>query len=199
MKKTNRFILPLLASLVVYAFAWLVADLPPSPLRFTDEKIEMDVTSESCAIDGWYKFRNKSPFPRRTRFFYPFPINGADYPDFMEASVLHDSAETPLKFKKLSDGISFHLKVPGNGETQFIIRYKQNLHGKRAKYIVTTTKSWRRPLDHAVFQVCHPAELENARYTYPGKKIKSDDNAVCRLIEWRHHMPDKDIEVRWRN
>ncbi len=197
--KSSRFKLTLVATLVIYAAAWALTDLPPSPLRFTDERIVMTVTDRNCDINGWYKFRNVSPFPRSTRFFYPFPLHDADYPDLIEAFWLQGGAKKPLEFKKLSDGISYRLKVPGSGETQFVIHYRQKLHAKRAVYIVTTTQSWRRPLDSAIFEIHHPAHWENVRYTYPGKVMKSDGQSVFRLIEWHHYMPRKEIEMTWRD
>ena len=189
--------MPFAAALLVYAVAWVFGDLPPSPFRFTDEKIEMNVTADSCAIDGWYRFQNVSPFGRRTRFFYPFPMGDADYPEFIEVMQLRGDVQIPLEFVNLSDGISYYLKIPGRGEAQLIIRYGQKLRAKHAVYIVTTTRTWRRPLDHALFLITHPADFENARYTYPGREIKSDSHEVARLIKWHRHMPDKNIEVRW--
>jgi hypothetical protein len=75
--------------------------------------------------------------------------------------------------------------------------YRQALRGSYARYIVTTTKVWNEPLQHARFEIHLPPGAEPMRFSYPFVR-QTDERGDYYLYETNDFWPDEDIVVEWR-
>jgi hypothetical protein len=75
--------------------------------------------------------------------------------------------------------------------------YRQPLRGRLARYIVTTTQRWGRPIDRAQFSVTVPAALRNVRLSYLPDRTERRDSLVTYSFARKGFMPSEDVIVTW--
>ena len=125
--------------------------------------------------------------------YYPLstPIIESRFP------AVKDLGRGPYDFGRTAGGIVFEVPIPARETVAVRIVYRQPVTGSRATYVVTTTRDWRRPLDRALFKVCWPEDLEDARLSYEGKETPGEEGETCRRIAWSGYMPDRNIVLTW--
>jgi hypothetical protein len=78
------------------------------------------------------------------------------------------------------------------------VNYRQKLAGSSARYILTTTRSWGRPLEEAEFFIELPHDLEIVSLSYSGFEKWSGEGKVVSHMRKEDFMPDADLVVNWR-
>ena len=74
--------------------------------------------------------------------------------------------------------------------------YRQSLLACYARYIVVTTRAWRRPLKKARFEVFLPEGVSPVRFSFPFELQASGERAFY-MYETTDFMPDRDITIEW--
>jgi hypothetical protein len=87
--------------------------------------------------------------------------------------------------------------LPGCGGDTIVAEavYRQKVYAKYARYIVTTTRAWGRPLRHASFEIRLPPAAVPLDFSFP---FKPTDGGARYTYEASDFFPDRDIIVRWR-
>ena len=74
--------------------------------------------------------------------------------------------------------------------------YRQERRASYARYVVTTTSAWGRPLTHARFEIYLPAGARDMEFSFPFGRGEGEGGA-CYVYEAVDFMPSHDITVTW--
>lgn len=162
-----------------------------SLVHFAREEITMNVRAGSVEVWGLYHFENSAANPVTAGIFYPFPLDSVHgYPDSI--------ALPGFDFVPGDSGISFKVRFEPQAEDSFLAYYRQPLRGKQARYIVTTTRAWRRAIDQARFRITVPAGFQDVRLSYKPDAKEETDSMVIYSFARRGFYPNQDVVVTWR-
>ena len=171
---------------------------PPFPLTFETEHIVLTVEADSLRVDGIYVMGCHGDRERTFALNYPYPrderLGGARTVSF--AHRLDDEPWQDGRWRELPRDRGALWTVPVVPGATLTIRttYRQALRTDYARYIVTTTSAWGRPLRRAVFEIRLPAGVEPVSFSYPFVQ--------CEAGLWRYEaeafLPERDITVEWR-
>jgi hypothetical protein len=151
----------------------------------------MNVHEGSVEITGVYHFTNTLPNPATAVIFYPFPLDSIHaYPD----SVAIPGYES----ERSDSGVSFKMHFLPQVEDSFFAYYRQPLRGRQARYIVTTTRAWKRAIDCAWFRITVPAGFKDVRLSYRPDHTERTDSTVVYSFAHCGFYPNKDVIVTWR-
>jgi hypothetical protein len=181
------------------------------PMRFDSEIVRLVIEPDTVEVTGHYWLLRDPAYQRELRLFYPYP----------EDSLLGDARTLSLEWRvpgrawrdapfQEVDGMP---PVPGTttpygarwqipaapGDTLEIRTvYRQVLRSSYARYIVTTTRAWQRPLTRARFEIELPPGATPVRFSFPFRWHEEDDGGGgYYLYETTRFMPDEDIVVEW--
>ena len=169
----------------------LLAGLHPI-VRFTEEQIDIHVHPDHVHVEGHYVYKNPFPFPVVQGFSIPLPVD-ATHPMPVQVSV-HQRApgdrSIPVRF--FLGRHRFDLAFSANEEIGLEVRYRQHAPERSARYILTTTEPWRRPLESARYRVL-PRGVQIRSSNYELQPIEPHVLAFHR----RGFRPQKDWELSW--
>jgi hypothetical protein len=170
------------------------------PVQFHSEVIQIFIEEDSVAVEGSYILVSHNPKLSRIRMFYPYPedslLGGA------RTSILewrpHRGYWLSAKFEEAPDGRGARWDIPLASVDTFEVRtvYRQAMHTNYARYIVTTTESWGRPLVHARFEIYLPQGAETPEFSFPFE-LSTDCPEPCYVYEAENFLPERDITVTW--
>ncbi len=170
--------------------------IPGPRVTFAGEKIIMDIEDGRVTVTGHYYFRRNDPEKVSIPLIYPFPVNGnMSFPDTVE--VFQGDRLSPVEYRENIQSGAIYFKVNVEMESEFTVRYSQELHAPEAVYILETTKAWGRPLLWAEFVFSLPAHLRMTECSYTPDSSTSEDNRTVYRITRKNFMPDRNLTVRW--
>ena len=79
----------------------------------------------------------------------------------------------------------------------FYAYYEQELNGRTARYIVKTTRQWKRPLDEATFEIEIPKEFSNYKISYSADSIREESDYRKIYFTRKNFFPKEDIIITW--
>jgi hypothetical protein len=175
---------------VIPAFLFLaVAGSSASDVRFASEVVRMEIEPRRVIVRGQYDFVTDG-HESYVSILYPFASDSL----MTDANVLRMTPE-PLA----RDASGVHVRVPldqaGHGRLE--IDYEQRLLGRRAVYLLRTTKQWGRPLDRATFEVDWPDSLGEPRFDFPLRAVSHGKARTRYRFEARSFFPEQDLRVEW--
>ncbi len=179
---------------------WLLVSLPTTgcnkpepagPIHFAREEVALHVRPGTLDVGGMYHFTCTAPSPLVAGIFYPFPIDSTHlYPD---------SVELPgHRFTRADSGVSFRMKFQPGAEDSFFAWYRQPLKTNSARYIVTSTRKWRRPIDLAQFRVTVPASFQGVELSFRPDSMARTESTTTYFITRSRFYPDRDLVVTWK-
>jgi len=187
--------------IVLTPFCWgQQTDTLKSPVDFFKEHITLKIDDSTCHISGVYYFRNNRDFSGTFPVAFPFYIDSLTlYPDTMAAYIVDNLDTLPISVRRNIKGGLAVLSIPMKaGEiTCWHFDYNQRIKSTRAVYIITSTASWGKPLEDAIYEFIVPADYENiVTWPEPDTIIKQDS-----YFEYISHktdfMPRHDMEIKW--
>ncbi|MCP4545731.1 MAG: hypothetical protein GY835_04580 [bacterium] len=188
-------------SVLIFAAVILVITAAHSyaamPLVFDSELIQLAIEGDTLRISGLYRFINRSKAPR-VSLFYPYPVDsllGAAWTESLEWRPSAADPWRPVPFAESGSRPGMRWRLPFAGAERPEVRtvYCQLMRQRYARYIVTTTSAWDRPLRHARFEVTLPpgAVLTNSSYDF-----ENVDGELW-AFEAEAFQPEVDIIVNW--
>lgn len=169
------------------------------PVAFESEIIRIFIEPDSLRVEGLYHLRGVGDRQRVVNLNYPYPEDsklGGARTDLLEART--DGPWIPLGFSEMPDdrGALWHVPInPGSPVTVRTV-YRQQRLSNYARYIVTTTRAWTRPLKHARFEIYLPSTVVPRKFSYdfqPG----TGEFGPCWVYEEKDFWPHRDIWVSW--
>ena len=169
-------------------------------LRFDSERIELVVAADSVEVHSRYVLVARESTMRPTTLFYPFPVDsllgGARLVSLTVAAGARPPATARREVVPHLHGVRFWLE-PGDADTLMVDAvYRQALRADYARYVVTTTRAWGRPLRHASFLIHLPAGATPLEFSFPFTRQDEAGEPVY-TYEANDFYPDHDITVRW--
>ncbi|MFB3908856.1 MAG: hypothetical protein ACE15D_10675 [Candidatus Eisenbacteria bacterium] len=173
-------------------------------VSFDSEWIRLAVLGDSLEVRASYFLRCREPDGARVTLFFPFPEDSLLGPARMislhagvERAALSAIPWRPMPPTSAMSAVRFETP-PCTGDTVFVDAvYRQQLLGPYARYIVTTTRAWHRPLRHARFDVRLPEGAVPIDFSFP---FEAREDSVGRFYSYEvdSFYPDRDIIVRWK-
>jgi hypothetical protein len=161
-------------------------------VHFVRERIDIAVYPDEIQVEGLYVYRNPWPFPVVQAFSIPLPVD-ARHPmptELTATRLLPDAGSIP--FRNLLGRDAFELSFHAHEEVQIAIQYRQYTPTRDARYLLATTRPWRRPLDHAVYTMTlHDVRLARSNYA-----LRSNPQGVLGF-ERTGFMPQEDWQFQW--
>jgi hypothetical protein len=159
-------------------------------LKFYKEEVLMSIENGELAVDGTYYFKNDSDRGIIVRFRYPFPVDKYnEYPHHIEVEGIN--------FRGTEKDIYFFLNFNPLEKKTVNIHYRQKLKGKKATYIVKTTRLWNDPIEHAYFVIKVPDWFKNLSISFKPDSFRLKNGYIYCYITRRKFFPDKDLIVEW--
>jgi hypothetical protein len=169
-------------------------------LRFDREHVILRIRPGAVEVEGAYEFLCAAGGPDSVLVFYPYPRDS-----------LLGSCETLVVDGRCGDEpgrpVTFHEHPPAGVQWWVPLSrcrrltvhtiYRQVLRADYARYIVTTTSAWKRPLRRASFEIHLPSGAVPEEFSFPFKRESRLGPGVW-TYETRDFMPDRDVTVRWR-
>jgi hypothetical protein len=195
MRSPRARLLPIIAVAALFALA--APGRAAEALRFDSELIRLEIAGDTLRIEGFYRFLNRGGRPRLS-LFYPYPADSMLGEAWTESLAWRPEPAAPwepAEFSEREDGSGVFWKLPIRGSTGPEVRtvYRQLLRGRYARYIVTTTSAWGRPLSHARFELSLPSGAELTRCSFP---FERGDDGIW-VFEAERFQPSVDIIVEW--
>lgn len=174
----------------------LAATPARAALRFDAEVIRLEIRGDTLRVDGTYHFVDPDHRPS-TALFYPYPEDSLLGAAWTESLIWRPSPEEPwqpLAHRARPERSGVGWLIRHGGAEHFAVRtvYCQLLLTRYARYIVTTTNAWGRPLRSARFELTLPPGMDLTESSFPFKR-----EGEIWVFAAEDFLPAKDIVVRW--
>jgi hypothetical protein len=171
------------------------------PMIFDSEWIRLSVAGDSLEVRGTYYLYCRVRSAAGFTLFYPFPVDsllgGARMVSLRARIDSASAAAIPWEPSLREPGVRW-LVPPCSGDTIALEAvYRQKLNAAYARYIVTTTRAWDRPLRLARFEIRLPPGTLPVEFSFPFVR-QSDAGGAFYTYTAREFLPDRDITCRWR-
>ena len=179
-------------ALIAVAFLANCRRGPSGPVHFAREEVELNVRPGTLEVTGTYHLMCESETPIAGVILYPFPIDSAhSFPDTV--------AIRGRRFARSDTAVTFTMRFRPGREDSFTAWYRQPLSRNSARYIVTSTRKWNRPIDTARFTITVPANLPGAKLNYRADSTTRTDSTLTWHFTRRRFWPSVDVIVTWRH
>jgi hypothetical protein len=171
------------------------------PLIFDSEHIALSILGDSLEVRGRYLLRCQGRGEGEIPLLYPFPrdslLGGWRFLSLdVRAGLAGDALPARWEAVPHTAAVRWWLPpCPGDTLVAEAV-YRQALRGEYARYIVTTTRAWERPLRRAEFEIRLPAGAEPLEFSFPFAPAAEAPGLY--RYEAADFLPDHDITVRWR-
>lgn len=133
-------------------FLALIAGVDCSALSFEAEELDFTLHLDSIELDGLYHFANYADSCISQLIYFPVPEDSLCLePELLMLEVVEDSLSTCELIDQGKQGLNFVLEMPQRSFCTLRIKYRQQLLGNYARYIITTANGWGRPLPYAKY------------------------------------------------
>lgn len=171
-----------------------------TPVHFDRERIAVQVEPGRLRVTGLYHYHNRSRLPAWLTLGIPFPID-QDHPapdDFFLSEAGEDGrALAPLSsVRRGGEGQVRLFFRPG--EAKWIrLDYSQASRVPAGRYLLTTTRAWRRPIAQASFALRLPPGFELVSSNYAVTPSPAKGALRTYTFTRTEFYPDKDWEFAW--
>lgn len=170
------------------------------PMAFDSEWVRLYIQEDTVEVRGTYWLLCRRRLDHPLPLFYPFPqdslLGGARLVSAQARSG--GAAPQSLRVDDLPQAPGVRLWAPPcTADTLRIDAvYRQQARAGYARYVVTTTRAWDRPLRRARFEIHLPRGAHPVGFSFPFRAQESDSGGPY-IFEADSFLPDHDIEVRW--
>ena len=171
-----------------------------TPVRFDLERIEVRIESRQIHVTGLYRYSNSSWAPSVLTMKVPFPVD-ADHPE-PKGFSLSQSDERGHAIAEIvpavrGGDVSFR-QVFRPRESKWVrLDYVQQTRVDTARYILTTTQAWGRPITRADFVLYLPRDLNLASSSYPLRESATEGREKFFTFSRTDFYPDRDWVFTW--
>jgi hypothetical protein len=166
------------------------------PVEFVRERIAIDIEPEWVTVTGKYEFRCHDRLGEQFRILYPFPVDEHHgFPEEITVSQPGGAAISCIGDRK-ANAVRFAVNLLAKPE--FTVVYRQRITAPAARYILTTTAAWQKPLERAVFIVSLPESLQPVSFSYEPDRVRRVNKRKIFEIERRNFLPDRDLSIVWK-
>lgn len=163
-------------------------------IRFYKENIDFEIKGQYFIVKGFYYFCNIGKDTTRNIISYPFPT-GSDYGKVDSVKVFNVSDKLNIKNRIEKTGLSFSLKLGPYATKLFQIVYRQKLAGRKAEYILLTTKQWGRAFEQINYKLTVPDNIKVDSLSYRPDSSYTENNKQLFVWHKKNFMPNKNMII----
>lgn len=180
-----------------YIVLFVLVSLPikAQNIRFYKEDIVFQLTRDTFEVSGDYFFKNDTAADVNKSIFYPIYTDSL-IATFESVFVYDNQLNQFIKFTKNNAGIFFNITIPAYGSTKIKISYKQKHYGNYAIYILTSTKSWGKPLELANYSLISN-NLKIKTFTLKPDKEINFSNKDIYIWSRKEFYPENDFLIEY--
>lgn len=167
----------------------------PSPVEFQRENVSINLFQDYVQVEGTYTLANPSFETEKIKVKFPMVIDhqiGEPY----SISLLDDTGDE-IPYREIDEGIQFEYEMPPGEHQDIHITYKQPYYSNEYTYILTSTKSWGKPLEVARFTVNTAGSLGELNSNYPFTKVSENELFSQYFYQTQDFYPDQELELSW--
>ncbi len=163
--------------IILFIIHYSLFTLQSQDVSFFKENITMKLERDCFYVTGDYFL--KTAGDRIVVLVYPFPVDSL-YGEVDTIVVFNMSENKPVEIlERRKTGVVFKANFEEDNEVHLLISYRQKLLGNKAEYILETTKSWKKPLEQADYQLVVPYGLEITSFSIqPDTLMEAGDERV---------------------
>jgi hypothetical protein len=174
---------------VLYKLRW------EKKVRFKAEEVTIRLEPGLAKVDGVYRFHNPRDAEVAVDLSYPFAErDGVGEP---RKVVVKDDAGADVPYRRKNGKIDFDVKIKPRGDATVRVSFEQACRGREFTYILTSARSWGRPLKEARFVVEAPASFEPLASTYPLERLGGDGALAKYGFTRKNFDPEKELTISW--
>jgi hypothetical protein len=160
-------------------------------VSFFEEHIDFEMDTVYFSINGIYSFCNPADIEINQQILFPFAVNTSPIDSIR---VINLSSYEKVPFERLKKAIGFNFTIAPGDTVDINIFYRQELAIKNT-YVITSTQSWKKPLETAVYTLSTPLEMKIESFSYlPDSKEVSNGKMLYRWTK-NNFMPKQEFEV----
>lgn len=190
--------LDLVCALILILLAVFVGTDLFSALRFDQERIEVWAVEGQIQVRGLYHYENRTILPVSFSFGLPFPIDSS-HPEPSTFSVTETDAtgtSEPIKVRTYRGDNVFRLIFWPKQARWIQVDYVQGTRTESGRYILQTTRMWKRALDHGEY-ILHLGEglaLTSSTYKLKQDPLGHENTYFFSRVDF---YPVEDWEFEW--
>lgn len=192
----SHFELWLVVGLVGVAVYFLSGQF--TSVRFDRERIEIWAAPGQLQVTGLYHYQNESRLPAVLTLSVPFPVDAEHGPPSTFSLSEVGPVGTPREIAPAIRGgrASFRL-IFRPGEDKWVrLDYVQATRSQRGRYILTTTRAWRRSLERGQY-VLHLRRGLTLSFSNYALDAAAPDEPRTYFFSRTNFYPDRDWEFSW--
>lgn len=171
-------------------------------VRFDRERIEVQVAPGSIQVKGLYHYANASWLPAALTLRVPFPID-SDHPQ-PDWFALYESSEDGRAGAEIppvvrGSNVSFRLIFRPREAKWIRLDYIQPRRVDRGRYLLTTTKPWRRPMERADYILRLPRDCVLISSNYAVSPAPPSGDGQAFTFSRTNFFPNQDWEFAWND
>lgn len=160
-------------------------------VSFFEEHIDFSLDMSYFIINGIYSFHNETENDVNQQIVFPF----ADKTVIIDSiRIINLTTGRNIQFKKMENSVLFNFTLSPKDTVDVNIFYRQKISITN-KYIITSTQSWGKPLEKAVYTLTTEKNLRIKSFSYlPDSVIDVNDK---KLYTWEKHnfLPKYEFEI----
>ncbi len=161
------------------------------PVSFFEEHIDFALESEYFSINGIYSFCNTSGTEINQTIIFPF----ADKTTTIDSiRIVNLNSGKTIKFQRLESSVLFNFTLSPKDTVDVNIFYRQKISVVN-KYIITSTQTWGKPLEKAVYTLTTEKTLKIKSFSYPPDSVEAIKDKRIYFWEKQQFMPTSDFEI----
>jgi len=169
-------------------------------VEFTKEEINLTVNEDgSVNVQGEYHFRRTGDSVNIFNIQYPFPDHKKYGKVEIESVTVNNKEKKYYQHElKKYDRISLSLEFKDSAECEMIIHFIQYPENPSYKYILKSTRKWKKELEESVINVMLP-ESYSFESNYPEilENVSSENNQTKFSMEKIDFYPETDLQFDW--
>jgi hypothetical protein len=162
---------------------------------FTDENLTFIIKSGTVEMTGSYFFANRTGQSVQMPVIYPFCVN--EQQAFPDSVSVHLTNGRQLNFQRRADNLLFSVPLGEEGQTEVIVYFRQPVSRSQFEYILTSTRSWSKPLESADFLIQVPLTQALTNLSFPYERIDTIGNFQVYHLHFEDFYPDRNLIFRW--
>jgi len=169
-------------------------------VRFDRERIEVQADRGRIYVRGLYHYSNTSRLPAVLTLRVPFPVD-SDHPqpDWFTLCKSGEDGRAGEEIVPVVRGkdVSFRLTFRPYETKWILLEYSQPSHVPRGRYLLTTTRPWRRPIERADYVLRLPREFSLLSSNYPVRSEPAAGAWQAFTFSKTDFFPGQDWEFAW--
>ncbi len=191
-----------IVNLIILAGSVMFVQPPTSfspPVDFFKEEITLTVSESVATVNGVYYFRNNTSRDRPFPVLFPFYTDSVThFPREINAYIINDNDTLTVNFEPLVGRGAIRMGIPmkPSAVTVWHLDYSQKIESTRARYILTSTSAWKKPLEEATYYFVVPENFDVVS-VWPEPDSSGGDEIKTLLCHKTNFMPKRDMEITW--